>query len=361
MKAGAGATGYYFSHEINDSFIVVNRLLKAGESVSWLAAGPMGPGTFYVAAKPTTLPILQKAATELGVSFEPATAAPAGAAAKLKLPRIAVFDRYGGNMPSGWTRKILEDFEFPGFDATSVNFVFAPDLDEGNLRAKWDVLILNGAGLTGSQGGGERGGGGGGQAGAQQQGQRAGFTPQPIPPEFAKRQGQATAKTTASIKQFVEEGGTVIAIGSQAMAVAQELGLPVTNHLVENGKPLPGEKYYVPGSVLRIAIDNTNPVAHGLGKELDVFFQADPVFALAPDAAAKNTRSVGWFASARPLRSGWAWGEPYLDKGVQLVSSQVGKGHVYLFAPEVLFRAQPHGAFKLFFNSLYLSVAEGLN
>ena len=29
-------------------------------------------------------------------------------------------------------------------------------------------------------------------------------------------------------------------------------------------------------------------------------------------------------------------------------------------APEVLFRSQPHGSYKLFFNGLYLSVAPGI-
>jgi hypothetical protein len=35
----------------------------------------------------------------------------------------------------------------------------------------------------------------------------------------------------------------------------------------------------------------------------------------------------------------------------------VGKGHVYLFGPEITFRAQPHGTFKFLFNGIYLSVA----
>ena len=36
IGAAAAPAGYYFTHEANDSFIVVNRLLKAGEEVSWL-------------------------------------------------------------------------------------------------------------------------------------------------------------------------------------------------------------------------------------------------------------------------------------------------------------------------------------
>jgi hypothetical protein len=372
------AAGYHFSHQTNDSFIAINRLLKAGEEVSWLQNGPLGRGTFYVAAKPTTKALVDKIAAELGVSFEAASSAPNGAAAKLKAPRIGLFDTYGNsNMPSGWTRLILENFEFP------YERVFPPDLEKGNLREKYDVLVFNGAGLGQGFGGGGRGGGrgagapdaapsgdvtaggaagrGGNQSGAGRGGGgRAGFTPQPIPEEFARRQGQVSPQTLAQVKQFVEEGGTVIAIAASAGGAIQTFGLPMTNHLLENDNPLPREKYYVPGAVLRVSIDETNPLAHGLEKELDVFFDNDPVFKLAPDAAAKGVRRVAWFADASPLRSGWAWGQQYLDKGVVMVDTNVGKGRLFLMSPEILFRSQPHGSYKLFFNGLYLSVAPSI-
>ena len=58
-----------------------------------------------------------------------------------------------------------------------------------------------------------------------------------------------------------------------------------------------------------------------------------------------------------PLRSGWAWGQKFLDKGIQMVEANVGKGRVFLFGNELVFRTQPHGIYKFFFNALYLSVA----
>ena len=59
-------------------------------------------------------------------------------------------------MTPGWTRWILEQFEFP------FKRVFAPELDAGNLNAKYDVLIFVGGAIPGGGGGGGRGGGGGG-------------------------------------------------------------------------------------------------------------------------------------------------------------------------------------------------------
>src|SRR5262249_55918818 len=90
VKTATLPVGYYFSHQANDSFVVVNRLLAAGEDVSWLGNGPMGSGTFYVKAKPTTLAILQRG-TELGLTFQAATTAPTGGT-PLKKTRIGLFD-----------------------------------------------------------------------------------------------------------------------------------------------------------------------------------------------------------------------------------------------------------------------------
>ena len=383
IRGAQTPVGYFFSHKANDSFIAVNRLVAAGEDVSWLMNGPMGAGTFYVASKPTTRAILQKAATDLGVSFEGATEAPTGPSAKLRNLRIGLYDQYGGTMPSGWTRLIFENFEFP------YEVVFPPDLDAGNLNAKFDVLVFNDSALGGGGGrGGGRGagegdapaggagaaeaagrgagrGGGGGQAGqgggrGAGGGGRAGFTPQPIPQEFARRQGSVSAATLDKIRQFVEAGGTVIGIAASAESLIQAFKLPLANHLVENGQPLGRDKYFVPGSVLRVAVDPANPLAHGYGKEADIFFDNNPVWRPNPSGGAGDVRAVAWFASAAPLRSGWAWGQKYLDKGIQMAETTVGKGRVLLFGNEVLFRSQPHGNYRFFFNGLYLSVADGM-
>ena len=369
IKTAQGPAGYYFSHKSNDSFTAIARLQKAGDDVMWLDNGPMGRGTFYVTARPTTLAVLQKAATELGVSFESTATAPTGAMKHLKPLRVGLFDTYGGGMPSGWTRLIFENFELP------YEVVYPPDLDKGNLRAKFDVLIFNGGGVAGGGGRGGGGGaaaageapagaagaagrgaaaGGGGRQGGGGAGGREGFTPKPIPEEFARRQGAVTAATMDKIKEFVNQGGTAIYIGDVATAAAQAYGLPVTNHL----EGLDQNKFYVPGSVLRMSVDDTDPIAHGYNKEIDVFFDNDPVFKLNADAVAKGVKPIGWFASETPLRSGWAWGGAALNKGVAMIDATVGQGKVYLFGPQVMFRAQPHGTFKFVFNGMFLAGAK---
>ena len=399
IRSAQGPAGYYFSHQANNSFIVINRLLAANEDVSWLSNGPMGTGTFYVASKPTTPALLQKAAVDLGVTFQATATAPAGPSAKLRKLKIGLVDHYGGGMPVGWTRLVFKDFEFPYEEER--DDVYPPEIDAGNLHAKYDVLVFNGESLGGggrggrgaaaadvasagdappspsmAGAGGAQGAGGvraaGGAAGARGGGGRAGLpagarsaaagddrpAPLPIPEKYARRQGTITAAGAAALQQFVEDGGTIIAIGSAATSAVRQFRLPLTNHLVKaDGSPLSSTEYYVPGTLLQVSVDTQNPVAHGVSAQVDVFFDNDPVWTPSTGLAGTNLHVVATFPNDHPLRSGWAWGQKYLDKGVEMAETTIGKGRVFLFGNELLFRSQPHGNFKFFFNALYLSVA----
>ena len=346
--------GYLLSHEVNDGFVAVNRLLKANEEVYWIKSPfnangrQYGAGTMFIPAKTSTLAVLQKVAADKGISFDaiaappavPAGSIPAGGMMKLKPVRIGLWDQYGGSMPSGWTRWIFEQYEFP------FEVVFPKTLDQGNLNAKYDVLVF----VDGAIPDRDQAAGGGGGFGAQP-------AADGIPAEFRDWLGRVTvAKTVPELKTFVENGGTVLTIGSST-SFGHHLGLPIRDALVEtiNGatRSLPREKYYVPGSILDARIDNTHPLAYGMEPRAMVFCDESPAFRLQPEAAMKGVRPIAWYDSPKPLRSGWAWGQQYLDQAVSIVEASVGKGHVVLFGNEVLWRAQPHGTFKMFFNGIY--------
>jgi zinc carboxypeptidase len=350
----ANAAGYVLDHRINDAFTATNRLLGANEDVYWMrnpvtANGRTYPaGAIYIPAKPTTKALLDKLAVDKGLSFDAVSARPAGDSLKLKKVRVGLWDQYGGSMPSGHIRWMFEkQYELP------FEVVYPPTLDAGNLIAKYDVLVFPDGGIPQAGGGGR---GGGGEFGGQQ-------NPEDIPAEFRARLGRvSTDKTIPQLKKFLEDGGTIITIGSSTSLAAQ-LGLPVSNYLVEQApggpeRPLPNEKFYVPGSILQVAVDNTNPLAYGLPDKVDVFFDTSPVFRLAPEAALKGIHPVAWYPSATTLRSGWAWGQNYLKDGTAIVDANVGKGKLFLLGPEVTFRAQPHGTFKFLFNGIYYGSAQ---
>ncbi len=233
-------------------------------------------------------------------------------ARRFAAPRIGLWDQYGGSMESGWTRWILEQFEFP------FTRVFAPELDAGNLNAKYDVLIFpNGAIPPVAGGGGGRGGRGGGRTALNRRARRN------IAIAARTRHRRAHHAAAAGVRR---SGGTIVAIGNSATNLAAHFKLPVENHLVENGAPLPRAKYFVPGSVLSAKVDVTHPLAAGMRERADFFFDNSPVFKLRPDAAAAGVRAIAMFDTPTPLRSGWAWGQKYLDGGVVAVEARMGKG-----------------------------------
>ena len=367
--SGTAAAGYLISPAINDAFTIANRVLKASGEVYRLGA-PMASngrtysaGAFYITASAASTPIVQKGAQELGVPVDATGSRPDGAAVRVATRRIALWDTATGSMPSGWTRFLLERFEFP------FQVVCGAGFDDTALRSKFDVIIMpsgaafraGGGGRGGGGGGGDEGGGGGAPAG------RGGQSSDPDLRNLCDvTTGSGTGATAeANVKRFVEAGGVVIAAGSSARAIADVLDLPVSDYLIdrEPGQPdrtLSSDKYYVPGSILRVAVDPMAPSAVGAEDHIDVFFNNNPVFRLAPNAASKGVRPVMWFDSGTPLRSGWAWGQNYLEGGTTAFEATLGEGRVYAFGPEITFRAQPHGTFKFLFNGIYQASRKGV-
>ncbi|MCP4707065.1 MAG: peptidase, partial [Planctomycetes bacterium] len=339
-------TGFLLSHQVNDSFVAVHRLLGAGEQVYWLKdsiststrRNAIPAGTMYIPAKQSTESLLNDLTAEFGLTFQAIAEKPAVAMLKINPVKIGLWDRYGGSMPSGWTRWILEQFEFP------FELVFPQELDAGNLKDKFDVLVF----VTGAI----PGGGGRTRSGRQ-------TNLQNIPAEYRDRVGNITADTIEQLKQFMNDGGSVVTIGTST-ALGYQVDLPIANALVttEDGRerPLRSDEYYIPGSVLQVTVDNTVPIAYGINQTLDVYFNRSPVFKLTE--ASNQVQKVAWFDSDKPLRSGWAWQQQHLKDGLAIVDATVGKGKLYMFGPEIAFRAQSHGTFKFLFNGIYLSAAE---
>jgi hypothetical protein len=335
MSRGTGA--FVLSARTNDSYIAANRALKAGYSTSRLNNGQ------WHLQVPTNAKAFTDSLLVLGLSLELASASVPASATPLRAPRIGLWDNFGGSMPSGWTRWLLEQYEFP------YSRVFAPELDRGGLNAKYDVIVFVTGAIPGS-GTGRRG--------------NAAATDSTIPylpAEYRDQLGRITAdRTLPRIREFIERGGTVVAIGSSATNLSEYLKLPLENQLTENGAPLPRAKFYVPGSLLSARIDTSSSLGLGMAGRADFFFDDSPVFRVAPERSA-DVRVIAWYDSPTPLRSGWAWGQSVLANGVAAAEVTLGKGKVVLFGPEVLQRGQPHGTFKLFFNALMQSASLPVN
>jgi hypothetical protein len=159
------------------------------------------------------------------------------------------------------------------------------------------------------------------------------------------------------LRQFVAGGGTVIAIG-RATWIGEALGVPVRPVMTDDpAGRFTRERFHIPGSILRMSVDNTHPVGYGFEHEVDTVFDNSTAFQLPPGADARGLTRLAWFGDA-PLRSGWARGEQHLSGAAAIVEARLGRGRVLLFGPEITFRAQPHGTFKFLFNGILSSRAE---
>jgi len=335
----AGAVGYTFSTKENASYILINDLLKDGIEVE------KNSEYFYVAASDKSVSILENAAAKHGVKITGVQQKLNIGAVALKPSRIALWDMYGGSMPSGWTRWIFEQYHFP------FTVVFAKEIDAGNLKSKYDVILFVGGAIPAYRA----------EAGSNAMGGYEGREPseKEIPEMYHAQLGRITAaKSIPALKEFTEAGGTIITIGSSAN-LAYHFKLPIRNALVEmvNGKerPLPGEKFYIPGSVMQVAVNNEHKANWGMKPNADVYFSASPVFNLLPNATATGeVTPLAWFASDKTLRSGWAFGQSYLQQAVAAFEAKVGKGKLIVYGPEITFRGQTHSTYKMLFNQLYV-------
>jgi hypothetical protein len=325
----------------NDSFVVVNRLLKAGDTVyrataSVSAAGVEWPsGAFVVAPGAGTAARLGQAVRSLGVTSAAIDAMPANLA-HVRAPRVALYHAWGGNMDEGWTRWLLEQFEFP------FQSLHDTELKAGNLRAKYDVILLPDA--TYDQ-------------------MLNGLAPGSMPEGYA---GGMTARGVANLYEFTAGGGTLVAMDRAAELPLTTFGLPIRS--VTAG--VRETDFYIPGSILHITVDNQNPVAYGMPHEAAAFFINSPAFAVgrrpnrfddtpsAEPARPANVRVVAEYPRTRLLMSGWMLGEPVLAGQSAVIDASVDKGRVVLLGFRSQHRGQPHGTYKLLFNAILLGASE---
>lgn len=338
---GQGRAGWIVGHETNNSFVLTNRLLKAGASPAWLRDAvtvpgrSLQPGAIWIPYSAGAEAIVTRAVQELGLDAHAVDAAPTGASIALRPMRIGLVDRYGGLMSAGWTRFLLEKFEFP-FER-----VFPQRLDAGNLAKDFDVLLFADDAMA------PEGAWGSDYASRQPE-------PGDTPAEYKTHLGITTdAKTAPAVASFVRGGGAVVAVGSSGR-FADLMNTPLKPALVRevDGKEmmLESSNFFIPGSILRARVDNRQPLGYGMPEQVDVFFNRSQTFT--PREGASGYTNISWFEGREPLRSGWAVGQEKLAGTIAVADVSVGRGKLFLMAPEVTQRAQSYGTFPFLFNAL---------
>ena len=333
----ATVAGYSFSTKENAAYFAINTLLAMGIEVY------KNKDQYFIAANTNNKKLqetIESLSAEKGIIFNGVTARPSNMNDKIMPQRIALWDKYGGSMSSGWVRWIFEKYNFP------FQLIYAKEIDASNLKDKYDVIVFVEGAIPSLKP--EAGNG------YEEKEPKA----EEVPEIYQVTLGKITAeKSIPALNAFLQSGGTIITIGSSAN-LAYHLNVPVRNALVEmvagKEKSLPGEKFYIPGSVMQITLDNEYKANWGMNKNADVYFSASPVFKLLPDAIArKEVVPLAWYASDKTLRSGWAFGQSYLQDGIAAFEAKVGAGKLFVYGPEITFRGQTHSNYKMLFNQLY--------
>jgi hypothetical protein len=336
--AGDMDFGFVLSHKPNATVRAVNRLLKDKERIFWargsLTAGGQAfdAGAIVIEANgKNTKKRVEALSKEMGLDFVGIQEKPSVELAKLKPAKIGLYKSWVANMDEGWTRWILEDYEF------DIESLHNEDILSTEL-AELDAIILPAQSATRIL---------------------SGHAPGTMPEEYV---GGLGAAGTMALKRYVEQGGTLVAFDGACDFVISQFGLPVRN--VVSGVSY--ERFFIPGSLIRTHVDASHPLAYGMQKEVAAAFQRSRAFDVVKisgvgeggeedikKAPAPPVDIVASYADKDILMSGWALGaKRYIAGKAAVVEVDVGSGSVVLFAFRPQFRAQPRGTYKLMFNAL---------
>ncbi len=324
-KVESGGSGFVLDGRLNASFKAVNLLFNKGEGIQRVdkASSGLRPGDFIVSGGSEAL--FREVAEQTGVDFKALDDEIKEGIHELIRLRVGMYQRYyGGNMDEGWTRFLLEQFAFP------YKSLMDSEIKKGNLIAKYDVIILpdDSTGMIM------------GEIPPRYRRYLTGY-----PPEYKSGIGK---EGVAALKDFVEEGGTLVTLGEACGFATEKFALSVRN-IVEN---LDSKEFFCPGSTIKVKFDNSHPLAYGMPSEGCVLFRSSPAFVITPSQHNERYETVVRYQDKDLLQSGWLIGEEHLSKKPAMVSAKYGKGQVVLIGFRTQHRCQTHGTFKLLFNAL---------
>lgn len=306
----------------NGGSIAINRLLSAGLRPAW-----QSNGSVIVPHSTAARDVVTRIGAELGLSVRGTRGRAPGGLTPIARARVAVYKPWVDNIDEGWTRWLLEQYEFPHTNITNA------DVRRGSLRAHYDVIVL-------PDGNPER--------------LRSGHPAGTVPDAYT---GGLGSEGTSALRVFVEAGGTLVALDSAAALAIETLNLPVRD--VAQGAP----EIFCPGSILGLELDVAHPLAFGMRPRTAAFFAYSSAYELtAPsttngDAGASDPsiEIVGRYAARDVLLSGWLEGERLIAGRAAVLSARVGLGRAVLIGFRAQHRAQSHATFRLLFNAIHTS------
>ncbi len=185
----------------------------------------------------------QAMSSEFGLTLTGLQAAPASdAVAAVRAPEIAIYRSFQAAMPEGWTRWTLDEY---GLEWENV---WDADVRTGDL-SRFDVIILPSQSSSGIE---------------------SGHSTENMPAEYT---GGLGAEGAAALRSFVEDGGRVVAFDQAVDYAIATFGLPFRNRV----RGLPSQDFFIPGSIIQLAVDATHPLGYGMAEDAVTLFARSQV------------------------------------------------------------------------------------
>ncbi len=328
-------TGKYFVSRsgLNVNSKLINRLHKENIPVYWNIEKinsddkNFNEGSVIFPVNAQTLKKIDELAKDLHLEIHTLNDIDNRVLKRLNKVRVGLYKPYTANMDEGWTRLLLENFEF--------DFVTMENKDfkQKKLKDKFDVIIITDMSSDLIKEG-------------KFLGENARFN-RPKPPEYDSGIGKTGVD---NLKTFIEkDGGTLITLGEACNFAIEDLGLRVTNVL----KNIKSNEFFCPGSLVRILVDNTNPIGYGFEDEAIAYMNHNIAFATTIPFGQFDRSIVARFPTRDIFKSGFLLGEDYLYNRSAIVNVKQKKGNVILFGIKVQNRHQTFGTFKFLFNAIH--------
>jgi hypothetical protein len=339
------AAGHIIPASADSAYTAINRLLAEGKTVNRFATDSQAGqrGAIYLASRDVKPKLLRAIADELHLPVIPVSEQPAADMRPVRASRVGLFKPWVASMDEGWTRFVLENYEFPVVSLAN------EQIRSGEFTAAVDVLLfpdLNPSIIA---------------RGRPEKGSRYARYFSPLPPKYSggidewSSNGETAAeeekKGGMRIKEWVRNGGTVVALDSSTEYFIDLFDLPVTNALESVSR----DGFNCPGSTLRVLMNPASPLTFGMRPEEAIYFGSSPAFQTrVPDKRFDRAVVARYPDDEKDiLISGYLEGGELLERKAAVVEFSVGKGKVILIGFRAQHRAQPVRTFKLLFNTLY--------
>jgi hypothetical protein len=334
-KVTGSGEAYILDHAVLDSYRAVNRLLGEGAGVAWAkepftSGGRRYPAGTIVVSGSGIESKVRSLAQEFNLQIE--AGSPPGGLLRLKPLRLGLYKPWTANKDEGWTRLIFDTWEFP------YTTLHDAEVRGGRLKQKYDVIVLTNVSSSRIVNGHAEG---------------------TVPSQYAGGMG---TQGVAALLQFVREGGTLITLNASCRLPLEHFKVS----LKDVSRSYPSSEFFCPSAILKVDVDNTHPIAYGMGKTADILSYGSPMFEFlgeekaGPDGdlpGSPDLKVVARYPDGNPFRSGRLIGDHILHNKPVLIESRQGKGRIILFGFRPQNRAQTHGTFMMFFNSLYYGPA----